>query len=92
MSRRPSTALCIYANFVSLLPVPITRAKILQMSRNAKFPAYIRPSDRKSEPVFRRVDVLNWIADTYSEFFPTHVAEIMKTGFAPMQVKGKSRG
>ena len=92
MSRLLSTTLCIYANFEFLLPVPVTRAKILQMSRNAKFPAYIRPSDRKSEPVFRREDVLNWIRDTYSEFFPARVAEIMKTGFAPTQVKGKSRG
>ena len=92
MSKTLCAELCVFANFESLLPVPITREKILHMSRKSKFPAYIRPSDRKSEPVFRREDVLNWIADTYSEFFPTHVAGILKTGFEPMQVKGKSRG
>jgi hypothetical protein len=74
--------LCAYADFESLLPIPISRDKIIQMSKSGNFPPFIRPANQKSEPVFRKEDILDWIRHTYSDFLPACVAEVEKSDFA----------
>jgi hypothetical protein len=74
--------LCTYADFETVLPVYLDRLKVFEMSKAQTFPQYLRPSDRKSEPIFRRADILNWIRDTYFDFFPDQVAEVEASDFA----------
>lgn len=79
--RRPSQKYCTYNEFYELLPVFFARNKVLQMAQRGQFPPYFRPGDRKSEPLFDRVEVHEWIKAKFSKFFPEEVSALVRSDF-----------
>jgi hypothetical protein len=61
--------------------VPISRRQLLRLSDLKKFAPYVRPAGRKSEPVFRRSDVIESIRSIFGDLLPDAIAEIERSGF-----------
>ena len=85
--------LCTFADFAVHLPVPIARRHYLRLSEIGRAPKYTRPAGRKSEPLFRREEVVDWFRRTYGDLLPERVAEFAKvfTNSAKSAPRARSR-
>jgi len=67
-----------FADFEEVLPIATPLNRLVSMARVGRFPMFVRPSGRKSAPLWRRDEVLSWIVRTYSNIVPEMVTAILE--------------
>ena len=93
MSLLSATKTCVYADFAPYLPIPFTRRYLLRLADIDRFPRYVRPGGRKSEPLFSRQEIADWYRERFGDLLPERVAEFEKvfTNSAKSPPRARSR-